>query len=535
MIKTFKNCFYYSFAEGANLFIYYISRLPLIGKKVPQSLYKKTDIKLVFGIIGLILSFFRGFINKGLYIALIIWLPSVGISKYLLNSNVEVKQVFLQLFFILSFIIGSFFRSVIFSYDEISYKMIKLIRVNPKDYYFNQIIYKIITQFIYFLPALLVAQIGFVNSIMLLIELAAFRLLGEWTRLISYKKSKSTKWNGNIICLFVFLLLPIILSLSLNLFIQINISSILFNFIFLAIVVFLAVLAFINLFRYKQYTLLSRIVLSADIINQKAQLKKDMVAADVKLDEKKIGYDNLNSAKFDNKKGYDYLNSIFFSRHIKLVIRPIKIIVAIIIVVFIAALFTSLFVFPDKKIEIIKIIKSSSPVWVFILYMISSTQRLCKAMFYNCDIAMLRYGFYKGRKGVLDNFESRLKKMISFNLIPAFTIVVLLPIFIAAIGGASELISIIPILISIITLALFFSIYSLFLYYILQPYSTELGVKSPFFQFSNFALYIICFNITKVKTSSIYFTLGVIAITVLFVPISLFLVYKYAPKTFKLK
>lgn len=535
MLNTFKNSFNVSFATSANMVIYFLKRLPLIGKKIPQSWYKKTNIKLILGFIGLIFEISKGFLIKGIYILLAIWLPAMAITENLFNNNVEQKEIFLQLFFILSFLLGSFFRSVIFNKNHESYKMIKLMRANPKEYYFGQIIYKIITQFIYFLPALVISQIGFLNSIILLIELSAFRIFGEWANLLLYKKFKFVLWKNIGISVLLAILIPIIPALALNLGGTVKVSEILFNPIFLTCTLFIVILIYISIWKYKGYNSLSRKVLSVEYLNKKSQIKSDMLVADIKLDEKKMNESDLNSRKYNNKKGYDYLNSVFFFRHSKLVRTPILISVIIIVLVFIFSLIGILIFFPDKKLETINIIRGSAPFLILLLYWLSSTQKLCKAMFFNCDISLLRYGFYKEGKGILNNFKSRLKKMISFNLIPAATMVVLLSIFIVIIGGFTALISIIPILICIITLSLFFSIYSLFLYYMLQPYTAELTIKSPIFRISNTILYIVCYNVSRIETSSIYFTLVVIGITVLFVPLSLFLVYQYAPKTFKLK
>ena len=50
MINTFVNSFKVSFAEKANIFIYFLKRIPLLGKKIPDNLYKKTHDKFIIGI-----------------------------------------------------------------------------------------------------------------------------------------------------------------------------------------------------------------------------------------------------------------------------------------------------------------------------------------------------------------------------------------------------------------------------------------------------------------------------------------------------
>ena len=104
--------------------------------------------------------------------------------------------------------------------------------------------------------------------------------------------------------------------------------------------------------------------------------------------------------------------------------------IGIITVVFLFATVAFLFVFPDEKQTALELIQKSCPVLILILYWLSSTQKICKAMFVNCDVSLLKYGFYRDKKGILSNFRSRLKKMIAYNLIPSIVMIVLLSIFV---------------------------------------------------------------------------------------------------------
>jgi hypothetical protein len=531
MINTLISTFSLSFAEGANILLYYLKKIPLIGKKIPSIWYQKTDVKLVIGIIGEVLNLLKKFIFKSLYIGLVIFLPAYSLSEIV---DMEVNEIFIQEFFCYSFLLGSFVNSVIFDRSEKAYKMIKLMRANPRVYYFSNIFLKIITEVIFFLPALLIAQIGLIESIILLAELAAFRIFGEWVRVSLYEKYKFVCGDNLGVSALICILILFIPAAIVNLF-SIKLSLSLYNPIVIVFILCLSVVAFLKVWNYKGYTSLSRKLLSLDYLNNKEEEIKKMQVADVVIDQNEVNAKVMNSSRFENKTGFDYLNSIFFLRHNKLVSRHIKICVFIITIVFLFATVAFLFVFPDEKQTALELIRKSCPVLIIILFWLSSTQKICKAMFVNCDVSLLKYGFYRDKKGILSNFRSRLKKMIAYNLIPSIVMVVLLSIFVIIIGGFSDLISIIPILICIITLTLFFSIYSLFLYYILQPYTSELTVKSPLFNISNFVLYMICYNASRIETTSTAFSIAVIGITVLFLPISLLIVYKYSYKTFRIK
>ena len=73
------------------------------------------------------------------------------------------------------------------------------------------------------------------------------------------------------------------------------------------------------------------------------------------------------------------------------------------------------------------------------------------------------------------------------------------------------------------------------MYYVLQPYTAELTVKSPLFKIINMAVYVGSYVCLQIQTSSYYFATGVIIITIVYMVVALILTYKVAPKTFKLK
>lgn len=175
----------------------------------------------------------------------------------------------------------------------------------------------------------------------------------------------------------------------------------------------------------------------------------------------------------------------------------------------------------------------SSGFLVFILYCSSIGEKITKAFFFNCDNSLLRYNFYKESSIILSNFKSRLKITIILNLIPAICIGLGLSLVLILAKG--DIVRFIPIFISIITLSCFFSIHYLFLYYIIQPYTSQLTVKSPIYKIASFIVYIAAYSCLQVETQSIWFTLTVILVTVIYALIALTLVYKFAPKNFKLK
>ncbi|MEG2987598.1 MAG: hypothetical protein RR809_08565, partial [Lachnospiraceae bacterium] len=73
------------------------------------------------------------------------------------------------------------------------------------------------------------------------------------------------------------------------------------------------------------------------------------------------------------------------------------------------------------------------------------------------------------------------------------------------------------------------------IYYLLQPYNAATESKSGTYQLVLLATYLLCFFMMKVKLPILFFGLACIAFCILYCIVASVLVYKFAPKTFKLR
>ena len=88
---------------------------------------------------------------------------------------------------------------------------------------------------------------------------------------------------------------------------------------------------------------------------------------------------------------------------------------------------------------------------------------------------------------------------------------------------------------AVLSLAVFFSVHPLFLYYIFQPYTAQLAVKNPFFGILNWVVYFLCWMCLQIKQPTSVFTLLVVACTVAYSAVALAVVWNRAEKTFRIK
>lgn len=171
--------------------------------------------------------------------------------------------------------------------------------------------------------------------------------------------------------------------------------------------------------------------------------------------------------------------------------------------------------------------------FVIIMYFINRGAIVTQAMFYNCDHAMLTYNFYREPKVLLNLFKKRLITVIKINLVPALALAIGMSILLF-LSGATLNINYITIPVFIIILSIFFSVHYLAIYYLLQPYNKDMQVKKVSYSLVSILVYFVSYSIKDVVMSSVMFSIVGILFTLVYIVISLFLVYKIAPKTFKL-
>ncbi|MNC32092.1 hypothetical protein D3C75_804340 [compost metagenome] len=190
---------------------------------------------------------------------------------------------------------------------------------------------------------------------------------------------------------------------------------------------------------------------------------------------------------------------------------------------------------PDTFSKLARYLISSLPVLVIAMNFTSIGERVCKAMFFNCDLSMLRYGFYRERPAVLGNFRIRLLRISGLNLIPAAAICVAVNLLIFLSGESWGVAEALIVSCAVLGLSLFFSVHHLFMYYIFQPYSTELNVKNPFFSIVNSIVLAVGVVCMQFQSTPARFAIVVVLAAAAYMLIALFLVYRYSDRTFRVK
>ena len=137
-------------------------------------------------------------------------------------------------------------------------------------------------------------------------------------------------------------------------------------------------------------------------------------------------------------------------------------------------------------------------------------------------------------KTVLKLFQIRLREITKINAVPAMILGLGLDGLLLISGGGTW-IEYLVILVTLLSMSLFFSIHYLTLYYLLQPFNAGTEIKSGTYQFIAGATYFVCYLLMKVELPTILFGLLCIAFCLIYSIIACALVYQLAPKTFRIR
>ena len=539
MIKDVRNVFRVQSAMSCNRFLFWLKKIPLVRRLFPDRLYAASAGKQYLMAAVEVLKLVSAFAGKFIYLFLCCLLPAMLIREDLGAEGLW--QNFLTALFFLSLFGGAFLQSNILTASLVKYTCVRQMGMGARASLAATAGREHLQTFVTFTPALMVFAAlfgpGWWAGLLLSVQMAAFRVLGEFFHVWIWhrweKQPGKSFWHIMAVTVlalagaYVPLLLPEPLPME----------RFLFNPAVYIASVGCGAWAGVWILRYPHYQALVWKTCRAENVSTAAARQNAAQAAfrDVQMKESDLAAEDAGG-RIQAMKGYAYLNGLFFLRHRRLLNKPVKYALGAVGAAMLVGLGAVLFV-PDTMAEMMaEFPVRFLPIFVFIMYLICNSlgQRICKAMFYNCDLSLLRYGWYRERKVLLRNFTIRLGEVAKRNLLVAAAIcagTALLTLAAGApLGGGLALFCL-----AVLSLAVFFSVHPLFLYYIFQPYTAQLAVKNPFFGILNWVVYFLCWMCLQIKQPTSVFTLLVVACTVAYSAVALAVVWNRAEKTFRIK
>lgn len=533
MLTTLRQSMVISFSTSINAILYFLQRTPIIKIIFKKIGYEHTNLSR--GIVALALLFKIVMVILKRVLILILGFG----APYLLIMDKPVIVPFHNIYwhlFICFYIFLPIFNCSMLEQSKRRFIMVKLMRMNARRIAFAEFFSEWILRFLIEIPLFIfmakLVSIPVWLSLFMIVSKNLFTFFAESIHIYYYEKTDRLLQKKT-----VFILVGISIILFLGYYPAIDQKPLFMSNSILiligAISIGLGLIALYYILTYERFTVIINDANKvSELVINREKLGKEAQFADVKLKDKYLNKEELETASNSKKEGFAYINEIFFKRHQRILTHPIKVQSIVICFGFVTALIANSFI-PDFHVKYLTTIKKVFPMFVFALYFMSTSQKATKAMFYNCDISLLHYGFYKSKEAVLATFTERVKYLMGTNLIPASLLSIGL-LFIDKFTGGTG-VSLLPVAIMIITISVFFSIHNLFLYYMFQPYTTDLSVKNPLYTIFNLVTYFLSYLCLQLKDVPINFLIGMVIITAIYSVMALFLVYRFAPKTFIIK
>ena len=522
MLKTLKISFSLKNTYRVNGILYSLKQIPLIKRILPATLYRVRGLKIFANVLSLLWEIISVFLGKFLYFITMV----VGFR--LLYETVPADQVYLHILLFLT-IIGAWMNTNIFNPTKDKYYAMILMRMDARKYTLVNYIYAILKVIVGFLPFSLWFGLdkGIPLWLCLLIpfSVAGVKMAVAAFELWDYKK-RGLVYNENKLRKHLWILVGLLLAAAYGLpaagiVVPGIVSAVLIVAFIPAGAVGLWEILHFSGYREINKQLLAQLTNQMDTIAQASQRQSQkMISTDTSITSK--------------RKGFEYLNELFIKRHRKILWSSTKKITSICLFILLGVLL-AFYLVPEMKEKTNELLMVFLPYFAFIMYAINRGTGFTRALFMNCDHSLLTYSFYKKPDMVLKLFRIRLREIMKINLPPALVIGAGLGVLLYASGGTDNPLNYVVLFVSILCMSMFFSVHYLTVYYLLQPYSVDAQVKSGTYQLVMSVTYFVCFYLMRVRMPTLVFGVMCIAFCVLYFIAACILIYRFAPKTFRLR
>lgn len=523
MFKTLRISIVLKNTYRVNTILFSLKSTPILGKILPISLYKSKGLKILATILALIWELGALFVGKFLYFVIFI----LSVLNLLVHDNLIVNQVFLHILLCLS-LVGSLINTDMFENSKDRYYAIVNLRMDAKQYTLVNYFYDLTKTFLGFLVMLCIIGIGKglspIICVLISFCIIALKIFMSGKFLSKYERQQNIVTNKiskqEWLCSGVLLILAYGLPfMGYALPFKVSVG------IFL-IFIPLGGWGLLKILTFKDYRIINQQLL-AQLLTQMDDIKKEIQ----KNVQQQITTDNTIGS---NKKGFEYLNELFIKRHRKILWDSAKRI-SIICLIVLSLVLVLMLVKTDLKPAFNKLVLTRLPYFTLIMYFLNCGKSFTQALFMNCDHSLLTYSFYKQPRSVLKLFQIRLREIIKINLMPSSLIALGLVVILFVSGGTANLVNYVILVIAILCMSIFFSIHYLVIYYLLQPYDAATEIKSATYKIISGGTYFLSYLLSKIQIKLFSFGIIMIIFCICYLILASFLVYKFAPKTFKLR
>lgn len=533
------------FYSNYNFLIYYLQRIPLIGKLFKNKAYNITVADDLLFIISTIWHFIKKIFSKLLFYGIFFGIYFINLRKILNDfgkengyKNLENLQNGDVLFYLisLSLFLGVFaYISHFYENTKENYLYIKQMKMKPREYHLSLFFYDAIIFILTFTIANKILFLIFRINIDVL-RILYFVIFGYSLRYLAAViflkfnfKSKPFMKNLNIVS-WICAAIVFIASIAIIFFIKKLIDfSVLYDVKFgiLGILIFV-ISTYLALrrdnieevsYRFLNYKELSE-------VNVKEINKKNY-----SLSEKKMSKDEKDFSKYS---GIEYINKIFFYRTLGVLKKKLIIQGIIKCVVLIGLAVGVYFASASNDEKIIKDAPKLLPLVIFAAgYLLFNADFFIKYCFANMDYSLLKYSFYRRKDFLMKSVKIRMIQLLKLQSVVFLVLIAFITS--VAISLKFSAYNLIMCYIYAIVSLLFFTLHYLFAYYIIQPFNKDIEAKNPLYSMLTWFIYMISYISIIFGSANQYVAWGLLAFCIIYVILGFVGIKYLAVKRFKLR
>ncbi|MBO7453361.1 MAG: hypothetical protein J6U54_23760 [Clostridiales bacterium] len=530
---------------GYNGLVFALKKTPLIGSLIPDRLYATKELKFVYWFFRIIKEIFLLFIGKIAGLGAIYLITFLLKSEYMgLGLETEMSGAVLYadiaLFLFLVYALGGVLvnRSVFRCSTEKEY-LVFMLRMNARKLNNTLFIYDIIKLVIGYLIAGVIGLIcGAPIWLCLFIPVLAvfIKLFGTGVQAFGYKlKRKRNKSLKNSYVAFLIRVIGVILLCPLVVIFVIGGMIIPFPII-LAVVSVLMLLGVWGFFELKNLDpFIHRRALHDNIAREEIEKYRE---PDTTKNFKKISA--AGTVKGD-KKGFEYLNALFVRRHRSMLMLKPFIFTLIIAIIFGLTIY--------ERIKNPAFMSATSTLGEFLRWAVQfhllgllvpisladNSFKCTQAMYINCDNSLMTFSFFKQPEKIIKLFDIRIKQLLKINIGPGIACGLFADLILFFTGGQDYPLHYLVTLLIPMLITLIYSSSWLVLYYLFQPFTTTVKVKSGLYAVVRIIIGTILTIIIWVPAHSAVLAGILTVLSAAFLFFMRKLVFKLAPKTWRIK
>ena len=519
--------------QEVNNMFYFLSHTPILKKFFFEDLVKEYESKD-----GLVLFEKTVFYLKALS-AKIMYIGFFGVISLIPNvDNLLVKDVPRFGYVFLLFTLMALFIRGIIDFDGEAYDSVMLMHANAEEYSMGRVhkyLFKELISFsIAFIPIHHYLGINYVVCILFLLAYLSLHLFKQALDFMHYtnnnyegkfKPYMKVIWGIVTIIAIALLLLQTKFSINNNY----------MMFVSLALLPF-GIWGYYYLRNYKEYKKLYRYNIKTDDL--KALENIVMVGQGTYVDVSKAS-DSLDDTAVKSKKsGYAYIFDVFMQRNRKTFRRGFLIRLGLVCLGCIVMLVLPLFA---KELDIhsheyVEGLYGSLQFFIIIIYFIANINKTFTInAFLQIDRNLISYHFFRRPSDIAKNFLLRIKHMSLLTMTPV-AILSLTFLAVSLFYGNLPTSKVVILFIFPLVLGMFYTVYNLAAYYLMQPFSYEGKVVNRYYPIVDYVIYALTYATFHIDLEFSPLVLSIITAILLVVSIVLFvLVIKRAPKNFRVR